>query len=124
MTKLSREKFYKARDYIKKQARPLERRLFEFHFEGGPAEAALAILATYQNQDGGFGRGLEPDIRMDASAPVPSGMAFEILRELKVAPDHPLIRRGVQYFLDTYNSERKLWAWNLPEMVTAQVAIA
>ena len=63
MIKLATESFERARRFLKTEARSLERTLFERHFEAGPAGAVLAALAAFQNDDGGFGRALEPDVR-------------------------------------------------------------
>ena len=57
MKKLSREAFDRARDFIKAQARPLDRALFEHRFEGASADLVIAELACFQNDDGGFGHG-------------------------------------------------------------------
>lgn len=74
--------FDRARDFIVRNARLLERRLFAFHFEGGDARGVVAALAAYQNLDGGFGWGLEPDKRTPASQPVDMQVAFEVLDEV------------------------------------------
>ncbi len=63
MKRLSREAFERARAFLKSEARPLDRALFEHEFEGAPGERAIEELARYQNPDGGFGRALEPDLR-------------------------------------------------------------
>ena len=52
-----------AADFIWRNARLLERHVFSRLFLGGSAKAAVAALLPYQNPDGGFGNGLEPDIR-------------------------------------------------------------
>ena len=60
----------RAHDFMLRNARLLERRLFEATWTGGPSAAVVAALAAYQNADGGFGAGLEPDKRDPASQPV------------------------------------------------------
>ena len=62
MKQLSPEGFARARHFLKTEARALDRALFEFRFEGAPAQAVARELAAYQNQDGGFGHTLEPDM--------------------------------------------------------------
>jgi hypothetical protein len=69
----------RARGFMLGNARLLERRLFEFRYDGGDPEAVLAALAAYQNPDGGFGAGLEPDKRDPASQPVDVQIAFETM---------------------------------------------
>lgn len=60
----------KAAQFMATHARLLDRRRFELLFGGGTAETALAALAAYRNPDGGYGTGLEPDLRSASSQPV------------------------------------------------------
>lgn len=55
------EAFEKARKFIYKNARPLDLARWQYHFENGSREAVLQALQVYQNEDGGYGHGLEPD---------------------------------------------------------------
>jgi len=69
----------------------------------------LAALAAYQNEDGGFGHGLEPDIRTPASSVIATTQAFAILRRLGAGPGEPLVQRGIVYFLAHYDAEGRRW---------------
>ncbi|WP_375551964.1 hypothetical protein [Rhodophyticola porphyridii] len=69
----------KARNFIFCNARLLERHLFSFHFEGGPAEIVERALNAYRHQNGLFGFGLEPDKRASEPQPVDQAFAMEIL---------------------------------------------
>ncbi len=60
----------KGTNFIWEYARHLERAIFEYRFFGGPPERIVEILRSYQNQDGGFGGGLEPDLRAPDSQPL------------------------------------------------------
>jgi hypothetical protein len=75
----------RASDFMRSNARLLDRRRFELLFANGSAEAALAALSGYANPDGGFGYGLEPDLRSVSSQPGGALHAFEVLEE--VAPE-------------------------------------
>jgi hypothetical protein len=68
-------------DFMQTHARLLDRRRFELLFAGGSAEAAFAALSGYANTDGGFGHGIEPDLRSPASQPAGALHAFEVLAE-------------------------------------------
>lgn len=50
-------------------------------FADGSAELVIEALRGYRNPDGGFGHGLEPDLRCPSSQPVPTLYALEILSE-------------------------------------------
>ncbi|MGZ4648468.1 MAG: hypothetical protein ACXVYC_19340, partial [Blastococcus sp.] len=62
-------------------ARVLDRRRFDLLVgERDRAEAAVAVLAAvegYRNPDGGYGWGLEPDLRSRTSQPAGALHAFE-----------------------------------------------
>ena len=75
-----------AADFLWRNARLLDRRLFAHLFAGGPAEAVVAALQAYQNPDGGFGNALEPDMRCPDSQPVAAEMALEYLHLAGGAP--------------------------------------
>jgi hypothetical protein len=59
----------------------LERRLFELSFQDGDPEVALDAICSYQNPDGGFGRAMEPDLRVSSSQPLFVHFALSALRE-------------------------------------------
>ena len=84
--------FDKARDFVLSNGRILERRLFHFHFTAGPREGVLHAVLAYQNPDGGFGHGLEPDTSSPESQPLFTQMALEILDEIDCF-DEPIIDR-------------------------------
>jgi hypothetical protein len=61
------------------QARLLERRLFATCFLGQPGSAVVDALRGYQNSDGGFGHGLEPDKRCPDSLPIDVEVALQTM---------------------------------------------
>ncbi len=67
------------REFILRQGRLLERRLFATCFEGAPATGVVDVLRGYRNDDGGFGHGLEPDKRCPASLPIDVEVALQAL---------------------------------------------
>ncbi|MWA06536.1 hypothetical protein F8568_040560 [Actinomadura sp. LD22] len=75
----------KASDFMATHARLLDRRRFELLTGEGDRDAALAALNAYRNPDGGYGHGLEPDLRSRTSQPGPALHAFEVFAELAPA---------------------------------------
>jgi hypothetical protein len=71
--------FASGRDFILREGRLLERRLFATCFEGAPATGVVDVLRGYRNDDGGFGHGLEPDKRCPASLPIDVEAALQAL---------------------------------------------
>ncbi|MFS1301744.1 hypothetical protein [Streptosporangium longisporum] len=76
---MSDDIFGSARDFLLREGRLLERRLFATLFEGASADGVVDSLRGYQNPDGGFGHGLEPDKRCPASLPIDVETAFQTL---------------------------------------------
>lgn len=73
------EAFAAARSFVYREARVLEQRLFATRFDGAPPDGVVAALTAYQNDDGGFGHGLEPDKRCPASLPIDVEVALQTL---------------------------------------------
>ncbi|HEY5360389.1 MAG TPA: hypothetical protein VIJ82_22330 [Streptosporangiaceae bacterium] len=82
--------------FLLSQARLLERRLFATCFLGSPAARVVDALRGYQNDDGGFGHGLEPDKRCPASLPVDVEAAFQALAAAGTA-DHGMAARACDF---------------------------
>ena len=80
-------RFEQAREFLYRDARLLERRLFATRFEGASSDGVVDALLGYRNADGGFGHALEPDKRTPASQPLDVQFAFETLAEAGVAPE-------------------------------------
>lgn len=77
--------FDAAARFMATHARLLDRRRFEVLFQGGTSGGAVAALAGYRNDDGGYGWGLEPDLRASESQPGGALHAFEVFGE--IAPE-------------------------------------
>ncbi|TDC46801.1 hypothetical protein E1281_27250 [Actinomadura sp. KC345] len=75
----------KASDFMATHARTLDRRRFEVLTGEGDRDALRAALNAYRNPDGGYGHGLEPDLRSRTSQPGPALHAFEVFAELAPA---------------------------------------
>jgi hypothetical protein len=73
-----------AADFLAGSARVLDRRRFDLLFGDGDPGPVLAAIDGYRNHDGGYGWGLEPDLRSRTSQPGGALHAFEALAD--VAP--------------------------------------
>jgi hypothetical protein len=90
----------RAKEFLSRNARLLERRRYSFLFERGGPEAVKTALQAYLNDDGGYGHALEPDLRGPESEPIPAWTALGILDEtrcLDSASARPIIQflRGI-----------------------------
>ncbi|MGH8934113.1 MAG: hypothetical protein ACRDZO_26600 [Egibacteraceae bacterium] len=101
---MTNDTFIAGRAFILREARLLERRLFAALFEGAPAAGVVDALRGYQNDDGGFGHGLEPDTRCPASLPISVEAAFQALAAAG-APDGPMVRWACDYLGSVTDSQ-------------------
>lgn len=74
-----------ARRFVHREARLIDRLMFDAAFDGGAGAAVLAALRPYQNPDGGFGHALEPDTRSRSSQPLYFELALEYMDDAKQA---------------------------------------
>jgi hypothetical protein len=72
-----------ASSFLAVHGRILDRRRFEFLVgSADTADGVLAALNGYRNADGGFGWGIEPDLRSPESQPLGAMHALEVLAEI------------------------------------------
>ncbi len=108
--------FKKARDFVYRNARPLEFALWQYHFENGNVEKVLDILRSYQNDDGGFG-GLECDCWNPESSPIHTWQATTIIAELGFPEQAKHIINNILRYLESGNSfspEHNQWENVIP----------
>jgi len=119
--KLTTSAFDRANRFLQIEARELEGRLFEFHFGGdeGSRESVIEELAGYQNPDGGFGRALEPDVRMQDSSVVATKFALQILIDIEAPAQEKLVRDGIIYLLGAFDKGGAVWPMVPQEVMDA-----
>ncbi len=109
--------FEKARNFVYRNARPLDLARWQFHFEGGSSEAVLHALSFYQNEDGGFGQGLEPDYLNPNSTPMATWAATELLYEVGFTDKARPIVKGVLRYLESgadFDEKQNKWLNTVP----------
>lgn len=110
MKTLSKECFQKVCESIKKYGRPLEKSLLQKYFFNGPIIDITNELKKYQNQDGGFGNGLESDFKLPYSSPMATSVGIRILSEIDESEESKqMIKAAINYLEKTFVSERKGW---------------
>lgn len=107
--KLSKDAFARASEFIHENARPLDRSLFDYLFEGGPRESVLDELSKFQNSDGGFGNALEPDFRLKASSPMATSVGLQYCKVIDASVSEDIVSGAIQYLLSTYDREHGYW---------------
>lgn len=66
-------------------------------------------LAKFQNPDGGFAHGLEPDVRAPTSSAIATSVAFQYLRAIDAPAHIPIVTRAIEYLVRTV--DRETWVW-------------
>lgn len=103
--------YNESRNFIYKNARPLELARFKYLFESGSKEDVLTALAVYQNDDGGFGHALEPDCWNPDSSPIQTWVATEIIKEIALEEkEHPVIKGILRYLSSGKDFDGHAWA--------------
>lgn len=108
--RLSDEAFLRAAQFIVDHGRPLEIARYAVHFEEGDLDALDDELADFQNEDGGFGNALEPDLRCPESSVAATMTALRILSETGAPPSSNLVEEAIDYLVDTYDPETRGWS--------------
>lgn len=82
-----------------RNARALEVALYEYHFQKGTSSPVEKALKAYQNDDGGFGHGLEPDCLNPHSSPIQTWAATQIILECQL--DQSDMIEGILKYLES-----------------------
>ncbi len=99
MTVVTWDSFRAAEHFTMRSARLIDRHRFAHLFQNGPVEPVRSALAAYRNIDGGYGNGLDPDLRGHASQPAATGIALRYLDDLGPIPTS--LGRGICRYLST-----------------------
>lgn len=104
---LTTDAFGKAKQFIYRHGRLLDRKRFAYHFEGGSRQAVLEALACYQNGDGGFGHGLELDVMCPQSNPICTEVGLAILLECDASAS-PIAQHAERWVLASQHESGEL----------------
>ena len=101
---INQNQIKKIKDFIFKNGRLLERRLYSFFFENGNKDDVIKALVGYQNSDGGFGNGIEPDLLCPDSTAIGAETALYILDLLEITQDD-IVDNLVKWILTAQNND-------------------
>ena len=116
MVKITEKQFDKAEKYLRENCRPLEQARLSFLLRDGDINKYINALRKYQNPDGGFGKGLEPDFLLPDSSSLATSLAFQFLSEIPDIETSDLVKKAVRYLETTFNKSRNGW-FALPKEV-------
>ena len=109
-TTLGQAALNRARAGLFEHGRQLEQLRFQHHFEAPIVDEVAAELARYQNPDGGFGHGIEPDFWLPDSSPMATSVGLQIAVELELGANHPIVAKALDYLQQTFDPGLECWA--------------
>jgi hypothetical protein len=113
--RITHEEFVLIKEWIYRNARPLDLARWKYQFEGASADMLLEALAFYQNGDGGFGHALEPDSLNPNSSPLQTSTAIERIEEIGgLKSDHPIILGILKYLASGTDFFADRWCLVIP----------
>lgn len=114
---LSKNHFEHISTWMNREARRLERALFNFNFVKSDEQELAEALAFYQNADGGFGQGLEPDFQLKDSSAMATSIGLRHLRKIDhTASGVDMIAGAIGYLETAFDPDRKGW-FSVPKAV-------
>lgn len=110
MKNLSNKALNNAEDVIKKYSRPLDKSILQSEFYSGTTKKITEELKKYQNEDGGFGHGIEPDFRLPKSSPMATSVGLKLLSDLDYTKEaKEMIKKAIGYLENTFERHRVGW---------------
>lgn len=109
MEKLSIDQYIKAREFMNTAARGIDKAMFNYEFENGNDTEVISELRKFQNSDGGFGKGLEPDLRCEQSSALATTVALQYLSKVNSNQKQELIAESFRFLEATYNNNENGW---------------
>ena len=117
MKTLSKTQLNALDNYMNTEARPLEKSIFNYYFNGSSSEPILDSLEVFQNPDGGFGGGIEPDFKLTQSSPMSTSIGLRHLSKINNNDRaQKMIASAVEYLETTFDKSRKGW-YSVPSNV-------
>ena len=94
--------------------RTIESKMVEYLFDQTKDKDVLKELSRFQNKDGGFGHGLEPDCWNPNSSPIQTQFAMGYLRLITFNKKHQVIKKMMKYLETTYDKKLRKWHLLIP----------
>lgn len=115
MKSLTKTALNEIKNWIYRNARPLDLALWQYHFEKGSKEEILRILQCYQNSDGGFGNTVDPDNWNPDSTAYNAQIVIKMLRQIDfVDVTHPIYQGIFRYLENTEHKSEHGWFFTIP----------
>jgi len=97
--------------FLERHGRPIDAAWARAIVGQGSRQAVIDALTAFQNDDGGFGRNLEVDIKAPDSQPFATRLAMYVLISVGASPEEPMVRR-VEQWLERVQDEDGCWRFS------------
>ena len=94
---------------IQSVARPLDLAMWQAWYGTSTWTEVVPHLAMYQNADGGFGHGIEPDVWHPASSPLATTVALQYVQAIGIPIHLDFVQRALAYLAATYDVSAGKW---------------
>lgn len=112
---ISKKMYDRIKTWVYRNGRDIELSLWKYYFENGSKEDVISALSFYQNEDGGFGNGLEPDNWNPNSTPYTTLYAISILKDIEfVDLNHPIYKGILSYLYSEQDLMDYGWRFCVP----------
>jgi len=95
--------------WLQTHGRPIDQAVVNYFRGKGDAKTVVDALKSYTNIDGGFGRALEPDVRLEGSSVLATTIALQKLSLINASSSHPLVKGAMNFLKGCFNSEARAW---------------
>jgi hypothetical protein len=106
---LSAARFAAAEAFVREKGRPLDAALLALSLGRGSPDEALTALVAFQNADGGFGGGLEPDMASPASSAIATSIGLRCLARLETTARRPTVIAAIGWLDEALDREAGVW---------------
>ncbi len=115
MRSLSKQQFEKMNKWMQVNARSYDKAKWNYLFNDGTKECIVEEMLKYQNADGGFGNGFEPDVLLPLSAAIPTAEAIFQAYDYDLDCKALWFQKVLSYFENTIQDIPKYWEDCPPE---------
>ena len=98
----------KGLEWMRAHGRPIEQGLVSY-VRDGDASSLKSALGAFANDDGGFGRALEPDVRLQDSSVLATTVGLQVLSLCRAPASEPLVAGAMKYLGTAFNPEARAW---------------
>ncbi len=101
-------------DIIKNLSRPLDYAKWKYLNNDASKEDVIKELLKYQNGDGGFGHGIEPDFLNPNTSPIGTWQATTYLKDLDMTGEEPIVKDILRYLESGFDFNGRMWLNTVP----------